>query len=273
MPENCDKQWYCLVAGKQEGPLGPDQVRALIHAGQVAGDTLVWCEGMAGWLPASQTELGAYCAAQPAAAAPPPPAGPPALPPQVAPGPGCEVRLGQCLSESWQLIKKYPAAFLLGNLVFLIINGFAMGLLVGNWQAGMMLMVHKARAGEPVSFGDIFKGFDRFGPVFGAGLLFSAALCIGALFCVIPMFIVGAYLMYLMPLVAVRGCSIGEAISLSGQVVKGHFWNHVLFFFLLSLIASSGVILCYVGLIVTLPFMPMCIAIAYEGSFGEQAVA
>jgi uncharacterized RDD family membrane protein YckC len=59
-------QWYYVVAGAQQGPVTVEQLQGLIHSGQVAGDTQVWCERMAGWEPANRLpEFSFAQAAQP----------------------------------------------------------------------------------------------------------------------------------------------------------------------------------------------------------------
>ncbi len=49
MPE---RTWFFASAGKQEGPIAETQFRVLIGNGQITADTLVWSEGMSGWVPA-----------------------------------------------------------------------------------------------------------------------------------------------------------------------------------------------------------------------------
>ena len=43
--------WYYAVGSQQQGPVSEDQLRGLIKDGVVTGDTRVWREGMADWLP------------------------------------------------------------------------------------------------------------------------------------------------------------------------------------------------------------------------------
>ncbi|MFH1033665.1 MAG: GYF domain-containing protein [Pseudomonadota bacterium] len=248
--------WYYVVNGAQTGPAGAHEMAALIQAGKISRDTLVWKEGMAEWQPAGQTEL-----AELFAQAPPPVA---ASPRPVPPPPGEGLAIGSCLKEGFGLIKQYPAAFLLGNIVFMVINSFAGGLLTGNWYGGVMLMVDKVRSGQPVEFGDIFKGFDRFGQVLGAGLLYSVCVGVASLFFIIPGLLVAAYLFYLIPLVAVRQMSIGDAFKASGKMTQGHLWSHVLFMFVVGLVGMSGIILCYFGVFLTMPVIPIAMGLAYQ---------
>ena len=44
--------WYYAVNGERKGPVEEEELRALLSAGTVTGDALVWTAGMAQWLPA-----------------------------------------------------------------------------------------------------------------------------------------------------------------------------------------------------------------------------
>lgn len=49
--------WHYSIGGTSLGPANENQLGQLIFTGQVNGETLVWQEGMAEWLPLSQTSL------------------------------------------------------------------------------------------------------------------------------------------------------------------------------------------------------------------------
>ena len=49
-------QWYYAGNGAQQGPVTLEQLQGLIAGNSVAGDALVWCEGMPQWTPANQIE-------------------------------------------------------------------------------------------------------------------------------------------------------------------------------------------------------------------------
>lgn len=72
-------QWYCLVQGRQYGPLSREQLQAWILSGRVRASDLVWAEGMPDWRPASEVEQlrpeAAGGSVPPPAPPPPPPAG------------------------------------------------------------------------------------------------------------------------------------------------------------------------------------------------------
>lgn len=46
--------WYYETAGEPCGPVPRARLLGLLRSGEVAPETLVWCEGMADWQPASQ---------------------------------------------------------------------------------------------------------------------------------------------------------------------------------------------------------------------------
>jgi len=47
-------QWHVGRDGRVEGPFSPDQMRQMVAEGRIVPTDLVWKEGMAGWLPATQ---------------------------------------------------------------------------------------------------------------------------------------------------------------------------------------------------------------------------
>lgn len=70
-----DRSWYMVSAGEREGPFADEAFAALIAAGRVTADTLVWSEGMTDW-----QRAGDVPGLIPAAAPPPPPQMPPPAP-------------------------------------------------------------------------------------------------------------------------------------------------------------------------------------------------
>jgi uncharacterized RDD family membrane protein YckC len=63
--------WYYADAGRQVGPITDEQLEELRKSGAVKGDTLVWREGMASWLPYGQV-LPARASSDPGLPSPPP---------------------------------------------------------------------------------------------------------------------------------------------------------------------------------------------------------
>jgi len=66
--------WYISVQGQQTGPIAPQQLGAYIQQGQLSAGTMVWRQGMAGWVAAgTQPELASLFGPPPLGAVPPSP--------------------------------------------------------------------------------------------------------------------------------------------------------------------------------------------------------
>lgn len=76
-----NRSWFYAANGQQQGPYPEAQLRDLITRGMVGTDTLVWTEGMSGWLRA-----GDIPGLVPGGSGPPPAYAPPGGPPSVASG-------------------------------------------------------------------------------------------------------------------------------------------------------------------------------------------
>ncbi len=69
-PLPASAQWYFADNGQSMGPMSQAQLHGAIGSGQVTGETMVWCAGMAGWQSAGQVPQLAAAFGPP----PPPPA-------------------------------------------------------------------------------------------------------------------------------------------------------------------------------------------------------
>jgi len=63
-------QWYYMAGDNRQGPLAQEEIHGLIASGNITRETVVWKEGMAGWLPAGESELASLFS--PDAPKPPP---------------------------------------------------------------------------------------------------------------------------------------------------------------------------------------------------------
>ena len=95
-------KWFYALAGQQQGPVDDAQLDALLAAGTITLETLVWREGLANWQPLRQAR-----AAVTGAASPIPPASPGPVPPVT-------VSLGAGLPPGDSSAPFDPATFLAG---------------------------------------------------------------------------------------------------------------------------------------------------------------
>ncbi|PAW88419.1 MAG: hypothetical protein B9S33_04700 [Pedosphaera sp. Tous-C6FEB] len=172
--------WYYAVGSQQQGPVTEDQLQGLIKDGVVAGDTLVWREGMANWLP--------YRAVAPPGSVPPPVAsGDPVAPAPTSTGQSVgatfnqrkseaeffqtdyTVSIGQAWSRAWKTFSS-KAGLMIGGGLLLLLVGMVGGLIplvsliiAGPLGGGFYWLYLRCVRGEEASVGDGFAGF---GPQF-----------------------------------------------------------------------------------------------------------
>ena len=111
-------QWYYARAGKQAGPVSPEDLSTLAASGQLSPTDMVWKEGMQTWVPAER--LTGLFTAMPAMTVPPslPPAGPVATLASVR-----EKAAKPSTAMPWTWIGGTVALMLLVGLAFLFLPG------------------------------------------------------------------------------------------------------------------------------------------------------
>ena len=215
----------------------------------------------------------------------------------------------QCIKAGWATIKDRYWLFVgMCAVGALISSAVPMGILMGPMMCGINLAFFKQRRGQPVEFGDLFKGFDYFGPSLIASLLYIVPI----MAVVIPAYIIfylgmilsmaaqtasdepnplaglGVLLMFMIfivvILVVIVLISVGftfsyaliverklqgfDAVKLSFRAAMANFWRLFLMMILTGLLGFAGVLLCYVGVFLVLPISYAAVDVAYEQVFG-----
>jgi len=213
----------------------------------------------------------------------------------------------ECIKAGWQLVKDRYWLFV-GMCAVAVMIGSAVpfGILLGPMMCGIYMTFFKQRRGMPIEFGDMFKGFDYFGPsliatllhilpimaiVIPAYFLFYAGLLVSiaaqgdepnpaAMFGVFAMFGLFWIVMFLVilivsigftfayPLIADRKMAGFDAVKLSFKAAMSNFWRLLGMAIITFLLGFLGIVLCYVGVFLTFPISYAAIAAAYEQVFG-----
>lgn len=214
----------------------------------------------------------------------------------------------ECIKAGWQLVKD-QYWFFVGMCAVAVLIGSAvpLGILLGPMMCGVYMTFFKRRRGETIEFGDVFKGFDYFGPgliatllhilpimaivipayfLFYIGLFVSLAAQGGeepnpaAMFGVFAMFGLFWIVMFLVilivsigftfayPLIVDRKLGGWDAVKLSFRAAMSNFWRLLGLGIISFLMGFGGIILCYVGVFLTFPITYAAIASAYEQVFG-----
>jgi uncharacterized membrane protein len=213
----------------------------------------------------------------------------------------------ECLRGGWELIKDQIWLFIAMALVGMLVgSALPFGILLGPMMCGLYLAYFKKRRGEPIEFGTLFKGFDYFGQsviaavmhtvpivviIVGAYIVFYAIFIIGAIamsndqsgagLVIMMLFFLVFYVVIMVlivfvsigftfayPLIVDRGMQGFDAVKLSFKAAMGNFVPLLGLALLSGLLASIGVLACYVGVFFVLPVNYAAIAVAYEQVFG-----
>jgi hypothetical protein len=156
-----------------------------------------------------------------------------------------------------------PVALLLTFFIPIILIVTTMQVLF----AGLYNMALKQLRGETIAVGDMFAMTDRLGPVILGSLLYGLAVSVGAIFCYLPGLILGALLMFTIPLIVDRRMDPIEAMKLSFETLKGDVVMATLFFLVCMFVGQIGGIACGIGALFTYPLFFLSIALAYRDFF------
>lgn len=151
-------------------------------------------------------------------------------------------------------------------------NAFGIGLqaLQFPFLGGMVLMALKQLRGQTISPGDVFSGFAQFGPLAIAGILYGFGVQIGALFCLVPGLLLAGLWMLTIPLIVDQNLAPIEALKASLEKLKPQMWPALGLYFVLSLVAGLGSFACLIGVIFTMPLMPLGLVLIYKDFYPER---
>lgn len=177
-------EWYHARGGRQQGPFGLEQMRALVRGGQLAPEDLVWRQGLPDWLPLREVpELAAFAggaAATTGEAATSEAHGNPYSPPASLAAAGGEaparrLDLGRAISTGWAAFRHSIGFGLLSLLALIVVSvgaavldlalevqifAFVLGVLVGTpLQAGGLLGAIRACRGQTPELGTLVEPF------------------------------------------------------------------------------------------------------------------
>ncbi len=168
--------------------------------------------------------------------------------------------ISACVSAGFAGFKKDPLTHIVTTLLVIVISGVAFGLLTGPMMVGYMRMIKNEAEGGKAEIADVFKGFEDFVPSLLAVLVGSIIVSIGYMLCILP----GLLIMAIVPTAAYL-VAMGEkdgihALKRAWNAVKNNLLSAFLCMLVLGIIGNLGLILCFVGIIITLP-------IAFIGSY------
>jgi len=168
--------------------------------------------------------------------------------------------IGACIKDSWEAIKRWPVPILVGSFVILLVNGVAQSLLTGHAIGGIATLGYKAFRGEEPEIGDVFKPFEKFVDYL---LVFLCTLA-GVIACFIGYLVTWILFMFAPMAIAYKGVDWKTALIESKDLVLANLGDVILLFLAVIGINMIGMLLCVVGLFVTVPLTYLMTARAYQ---------
>jgi hypothetical protein len=195
---------------------------------------------------------------------------------------GYSVDIGKYLGEGWELFKKNIVGFIGFTLILLalaVLPGFlperlrplgsiASSVLSGPLGAGFYIVAFKLIKQRATTFGDFFRGFNHFLPLFLASLVTGLLTLIGFVLFVLPGIYLAVAWIFTMPFIVDRKFDFWDAMESSRRVISRNWFSWFVFLIVLILLNLVGFLLLGVGLLVTSPLSSCALAIAYQDIMG-----
>lgn len=161
--------------------------------------------------------------------------------------------ISDCVSAGFAGFKQDPLTHIIATVLVMFISGVGFGLLTGPMLVGYMRMLKNQEQGGKAQIADVFKGFDDFVPALLSVLIGSIVVGIGYMLCVLPGLLLTAIIPTAAYLVAMGEKDGIAALQRAWLAVKANLVSAFLCMLVLGIIGNLGVILCFVGVVITLP--------------------
>jgi len=191
-----------------------------------------------------------------------------------------DIRPGAGFSEIMEAVREAQDKITVADRLKQSLLNFLYILLLAPIQAGFIGVSRKADKGE-ASFGDVFQYYrhSTSGRIVIAGLIttFLNVACnfafgflpgAGTFLALITSMVFYYLFLFVYPLIIFGNASLGEAFSLSFKLFFKKPLPIIGLTILFALIACSGIIVCCIGIVLTVAFAPICNYLLYKYSVG-----
>src|SRR5712691_8678570 len=191
-------------------------------------------------------------------------------PPPYLPVLGGKAETSRWIGQGWELVKSDLGNFVLMTFIMMVVNGTVPLILQGALYAGFQGACKKKLRGERVDIGDLFQGFQFFGPTLKAHLVILILVFFGMICFVIPGLVLAAMYNFSYLFIIDRKLPYRAAMRASAAVVKQDYLGYTLFLIALGLLNIAGVLCLFVGVLVTIPISMAAITVAYRDVVGFE---
>jgi uncharacterized membrane protein len=196
-----------------------------------------------------------------------------------------EVDFGGWIEKGFALWKQDIVTLAVVALVVFFVSALSLLILTGPMMVGMFMIIfalHDKTQPKP-QIGDVFKGFDFFGPsvvlfliLFGLGLatsVFNFIPHIGRFIGILASLCIQTAIMFAWPFLVDKKMAPVDAVKASFEIVKDNFFPFLGLNLVAGIIGSVGIIACCIGIFVTMPIAFCIIVVAYRAISSAQTSA
>lgn len=180
---------------------------------------------------------------------------------------GYSFNLGNYINFAFSCIQKDPIKFFAYGFLSTVIA--SVPFLAYPAYAGFFVVADKIKKGELYTFDDFFGGFrDRLGPLILASIVGGVLMFVGFMLCVIPGIYLAVAWSFSIPFIVFYTGDFWQAMEMSRKVITRSWFSFLLLAIIGGLLASLGILICFIGVFLTLPILYLSIYAAYEDIVG-----
>lgn len=179
------------------------------------------------------------------------------------------INIGAAIKQGFEILKQNFVLLLVTTVITDLISGFTGTLLLGPMMMGMFYICDKLILGKmpKAEIGDLFTGFSFIVP----GIILDILGDVGALVCGVGLVITLPIATWAMMRIVDTKMSLGDALK---DAIRFIFteknYNFLLLNFIACVLAILGIVLCGIGLFVTLPLFFLIPACAYRQVYPQD---
>ncbi|WP_017306754.1 hypothetical protein [Spirulina subsalsa] len=203
---------------------------------------------------------------------------------------GYNFQIEDYIKQGWQVFKDNAALFITTTVCYIVvliviggidqatgggdqrggsgISGLLQFFIRVPLEAGFYIIAIKTFKGQARSFGDFFKGFERYIQLVAASIVSAIFILIGLILCIIPGIYLAVSYTLVIPLILDRNLSFWEAMETSRQLVTKKWLSWFVLSILVGVINILGVLACGFGVLVSLPLSYAIWIAAYKDVAG-----
>ncbi|MDC8105882.1 MULTISPECIES: beta-carotene 15,15'-monooxygenase [Chryseobacterium] len=156
-----------------------------------------------------------------------------------------------------------------GFPLYLTLSGL-LGILLAPLYVGLIYIVNKYNTKNAIEFSDLFIGYrQNFVNILIYSLISGVISSIAISICFFPFFFVYPLLLLGYPILLFENASATEALGKSFNIAKENYGTFLGTTIVGFLISFAGIVLCFIGVIITAPFIMVVMYSAYCAFLGK----